>query len=114
MSMMYSRLEPPLVILSRVDVGRPFATDIPPVVSVFAPSMTPQPLLGTGALLPSPPPLPPLGAPPAPEPPPATAPPEALPPLAEPPPGIPPLAAPPLVIPPVVVPPVTTPPVAVP
>jgi hypothetical protein len=39
---MYSRS----LILSRVDVGRPFATDEPPVVSVFAPSLTPHPLLG--------------------------------------------------------------------
>src|SRR4051794_24904730 len=56
MSMMYSRLEPPLVILSLVDVGRPLEIDMPPVVSVFAPSLTLQPLLGSAALpLPAPP-----------------------------------------------------------
>jgi len=63
MSMMYSRLIPPLVILSLVDVGRALMTDEPPVVIVFTPSVLPQPALGTAALLPPAPPptaLPPL------------------------------------------------------
>src|SRR6185436_16324436 len=55
MSMMYSRLIPPLVILSLVDVGRALMTEEPPVVSVFAPFVMPQPLLGRAALPPRPP-----------------------------------------------------------
>lgn len=116
--MMYSRLEPPLVIFSLVDVGRPLATDMPPVVSFFAPSMTPQPLLGTGA------PLPPVPPPPAPPPilevpavgaaPPAELPPAAIPPLAVPPLEVPPLEAPPLEVPPLAAPPLEVPPLALP
>src|ERR1035438_3630192 len=98
MSTMYSRLMPPLVMLSLVDVGIPFATDMPPVVSVFAPFVTPQPLLGTAALAPPAAPPPPL----APELPPVEAPPE-LPPAAPPPAALPPLfplpAAPPPAVP---------------
>ena len=122
--MMYSRLMPPLVILSLVDVGRPFATDMPPVVSVFKPFMTLQPLLGTGAVpppVPPPPPLPPLVPPlppgDAPPPlafPPAAVPPEELPPLAVPPLVVPPFAAPPLVVPPLPAPPLVVPPLALP
>ena len=113
--MMYSRLEPPLVILSLVEVARPLATDMPPVVNVFAPSLTPQPLLGTAAPpLPFPPPppleLPPVEAPPV-ELPPAAVPPEALPPLAVPPLAVPPLAVPPLAVPPLAAPPLALPPV---
>src|SRR3954462_9982588 len=101
MSMRYSGLVPPLIIVSFVDVGRPLITDMPPVVSFFAPSMTPQPLLGTAAPLPpapAPPPLPlmpalpPVAAPPLPVLPPAALPPEPRPPLA-----LPPLAVPPAV-----------------
>src|SRR6478736_543569 len=126
MSMMYSRLEPPLVIFSRVDVGSPFATDIPPLVSVFRPSGTVQPLLGAGAPLLEPPPvpaLPPLAAPPLPGCPPAAAPPEppalevpplALPPLAVPPLALPPVAAPPFAFPPLALPALPEPPVAEP
>jgi len=110
-------------MLSFVDVGRPFATDMPPVVSVFAPFVTPQPLLGTAALpLPPAPPappapeLPPIEAPP--EPPPAALPPAALPPLfplpAAPLPAAPPVAVPPLPVPPLPVPPLPVPPLAVP
>jgi hypothetical protein len=44
--MMYSRLDPLLVILSRVEVARPLATDEPPVNSVALPLALPQPLLG--------------------------------------------------------------------
>src|SRR6185503_11110275 len=95
MSMMYSRVVPSLnLMLSLVDVARPFATDMPPVVSVFAPSLTPHPLLGTAALpLPAAPP-----PPPAPELPPVEAPPE-LPPV-ETPPELPPAALPPVALPP--------------
>src|SRR6476661_5547980 len=82
MSMMYSRLIPALVILSLVDVGLALMTDEPPVVSVFAPFVMPQPALGTGALLPPvppppppPPPVPPV-EPPDPDVPAAPAPPE--------------------------------------
>src|SRR6187402_2579232 len=101
MSMMYSRLEPPLVILTLVDVARPLATDMPPVVMVFTPSFTVQPLLGTGAVpLGVPPPpalppvleLPPVEAPPRPALPPPAVPPEALPPPAIALPAVPPLA----------------------
>lgn len=118
-------------MFSLVDVGRPFATDMPPVVSIFAPFATPQPLLGTGALpLPAAPPPPPPDWPPIeapPELPPLEAPPElppaALPPLpplpAAPPPAVPlpavpPLAVPPLPVPPLPDPPLPDPPVAVP
>ena len=48
--MMTARLLPPLVTpLSLVDVVGAPETDEPPVVSVFAPSVLPQPLLGTAA-----------------------------------------------------------------
>src|SRR6476660_10072014 len=82
--MMYSRLIPPLVILSRVDVASALATDEPPIVSVFRPFVTPQPLLGAGPLEPAvtPPPLepelPPV-EPPAPPRPPAAPPDPAAP-----------------------------------
>src|SRR6478672_6652929 len=93
MSTMYSRFIPPLVIVSLVDVGLALMTDEPPVVSVFAPFVMPQPALGTGALLPPAPPAPPAppqpplpprppADPPAPEVPAAPAPPEAPPPPA--------------------------------
>jgi hypothetical protein len=106
-------------------VGRPFITDEPPMVIVFAPSMTPQPLLGTGAPLPPPPPLPPLpelppfDEPPLPALPPIVIPPEAwppvaVPPVAAPPLGVPPFAMPPLAVPPLAVPPLVLPPVAEP
>src|SRR5450432_2775690 len=116
MSTMYSRLIPPLVILSVVDVARPFETDMPPVVSIFAPSVTVQPLLGAAALPPAVPPpaplapeLPPVEVPPAL--PPAAVPPEAMPPLAVPPLAVPPLGVPPLALPAVAEPPVDEPPV---
>src|SRR6187402_718014 len=117
--MMYSRLIPPLVILSLVEVAGPLATDMPPVVSVFRPSVTMQPLLGAGAVLPPPPPLPPeavlppFEAPPPAALPPAAVPPEALPPLAVPPAAVPPLAVSPLV-PPLPAPPLPAPPLGVP
>lgn len=113
---MYSRLIPPLMIVSLVEVGRPFMTDMPPVVSVFAPSVTLQPLLGTGALLPPPPlppvpELPPVEAPPLPALPPAAVPAEAWPPVAVPPVAVPPLALPAL---PANEPPADEPPLALP
>jgi len=113
---MYSRLLPPLMIVSLVDVGRPPITDMPPVVSVFAPSLTPQPLLGTAAPAPpAPPPLPPVpDFPPVEAPPPVAVPPVAVPPLAVPPLAVPPLAVPPLAVPPLAVPPVAVPPLALP
>src|SRR5688572_7970328 len=114
MSMMYSRLEPSIEMLSLVDVARPPETEEPPAVSVSAPLATSQPALRTGApsvLPPLPPPLalPPLEAPPLVLPPLAVPPPEAAPPLA-----VPPLALPPLELPPVPAPPVDEPPLAVP
>ena len=126
--MMYSRLEPPLVIFSRVDVGRPFEIDDPPVVSAYTPSFTPQPLLGIGGLLLSPPPLakappaappeaaPPLALPPFAEPPVATTPPAVVdvPPVVVPPLGAPPLGDPFVVVPPLGAPPLSDPPFVVP
>src|SRR6185312_14130215 len=106
--MMYSRVIPPLVMLSLVDVGRPIETDMPPVVSFFRPSVTPQPLLGTGALpFPEAPPpaLAPVARPPAALPPWLPLP--AAPPLAVPAPAVPPLAVAPPAAPPL---PVTRPP----
>src|SRR6186713_1997371 len=80
MSMMYSRLIPPLVILSRVDVASALMTDEPPVVTVFTPSVLPQPLLGVAALAPPPPaPLPAVPELPPVEPPPPPRPPAAPP-----------------------------------
>src|SRR5512133_3363379 len=128
MSMMYSRLDPPLVILSLVDVGRPFAIDEPPVVSVFWPLVLPQPLLGT-AVPPAAPPLavPPPRAPPFAAPPFALAPPAALLPVAAPPFPVPPVTlappaallpvavvAPPFAVPLRVLPPFAAPPVSAP
>src|SRR5688572_19825665 len=81
MSMMYSRFEPPLLMLSLVDVGRPLAIDEPPAVSFSAPSLTLHPLLGRTS--PGPPVLPPLPPLPMPSLPPV----EELPPLALPPPA---------------------------
>jgi hypothetical protein len=101
--MMYSRLMPPVVILSRVEVASPPETDMPPVVSVFTPFVTVQPLLGRTALL-LPPPLPAAPA----------LPPVALPPVELPPVELPPVALPPVELPPVELPPVELPPVELP
>src|SRR6185503_19211260 len=116
---------------SRVDVGRPLATDMPPIVKVFMPSLTVQPLLGAAASLPpppppppEPPPVPPAAPPPPalpPAAPPAAAPPAAIPPEAPPLPAVAPAPIPALAIPPFVPPavaepltPVELPPVATP